>query len=275
VKITAGMIIFNGEKFAPKGMLKAQLTQLYYLADQIIIVEGATRSDQKTHYFDGDATWCTPDGKSTDNTISIIKEFPDPEKKITLIEPHGFWNGKTQMCNEWSKLATGDYMWQVDIDEFYQKEDIGRIKHILKKYEPNAVHFYANHFWGDFKNCIDETSPYTWGNNLPWQRIFRHVPGSRWARHEPPTYILPDGTDCNEKQVVPRDETLRIGIKMFHYSYVTPEQIFFKSKFYNQTWTEKTYKTWLQDNNTLVNGSKTVTFNGTHPIWVQEMVNDH
>jgi hypothetical protein len=272
MKITTGTIVFNGEKLTPKGMLEAQLKQLYYLADQIIIVEGATRADNKTHYFDGDATWCTENGHSTDNTVKIIKEFPDPDKKIVLIEAAGFWNGKTQMCNEWSKIATGNYIWQIDVDEFYQKNDIDKMKKILEKYDPNAVHFFANHFWGDFYNCIDESCPFTWGNNLPWQRIFKHKPGSKWERHEPPTYILPDGTDCNTKQVIPREETLKAGIKMYHYSYVTPEQISFKAKFYNQQWTEETYKKWLGNHATLVNGSRTVEFKGEHPVWLKEVL---
>lgn len=272
MKITAGMIVFNGEKFMPAGMLQAQLTQLYYLADEIIIVEGATKADGKTHYHDGDATWCTEDGKSTDNTVKIIKEFPDPDKKITLVQNDSFWNGKTQMCNEWSTRTTGDYIWQVDADEFYHKHDIDKIKNILQKYDPTAVHFFANHFWGDFQHCIDETSPYTWGNNLPWQRIFKHVPGSKWQRHEPPTYILPDGSDCNQLKIIPREEMLRVKIKMYHYSYVTPEQILFKSKFYNQDWTQQAYSEWKADKNGFVNGSKVTTFTGTHPEWVQGLI---
>jgi len=272
MKITAGMIVFNAEKFAPVGMLQAQLEQLYFLADQIVIVEGATKSDNKTHYFDGDATWCTEDGKSNDSTVSIIKNFPDPQNKIILVEAKGFWNGKTQMCNEWSKVANGDYIWQIDVDEFYHKKDILKIKNILQKYEPNAVHFFANHFWGDYFNCIDESCPYTWGNNLPWRRIFRHKPGSKWQSHEPPVYLLPDGTDCNTLQLIPREETLKVGLKMFHYSYVTPEQISFKARFYKQSWTEQTYKDWLVDKATPVNGSSTKPFTGQHPEWLTKII---
>lgn len=272
MKITAGTIVFNGEKFMPAGMLQAQLQQLYYLADEIIIVEGATKADGVNHYIDGDATWCTEDGRSTDNTVKIIQNFPDPENKITLIEGKSFWNGKTQMCNEWSRRATGDYLWQVDADEFYHRADIDKIKIILEKYDPTAVHFFANHFWGDYSHCINESSPYTWGNNLPWQRIFKHLPGCKWERHEPPTYILPDGTDCNKVRIVPREETLRVGLKMYHYSYVTPEQIQFKSRFYNQLWTQETYNQWLRDQTTLVNGSRTVTFTGQHPEWLRDVI---
>jgi len=236
MKISTGTLAFNCIKNLPQGMLEAQLRQLYYISDEIFITEGATKADGVKHGWDGDTTWCTDNGKSTDNTIDIIKSFPDPENKIVLIEKEGFWNGKTEMCNEWSKRATGDYIWQIDGDEFYTKKDIDRIKKILEKYQPNAVHFYANHFWGDINHCIDETSGFGWGNDIPWKRIFKHDIGSKWISHEPPEYQLPDGKICNTSKVIPREEMLKIGIKMNHYSYINDEQINFKSKFYKDNW---------------------------------------
>lgn len=272
MKITSGTLLFNGDSLMPPGMLKAQLDQLYYLSDQIIIVEGATRADNKTHYYDGNATPFTRDGRSTDRSIEIIKSYPDPEKKILLIESKGFWNGKTQMCNEWSKYAKGDYIWQIDSDEFYFKKDIDKIKNILKKYNPNIVHFFGNCFWGDFEHCIDETSPYTWGNDAPWMRIFKHIPGCKWEKHEPPIYLFPDGTKVNSSKIIPREETLRIGIKMFHYNYVTSEQINFKTQFYHQDWTSKQYEEWKKDKSILINNSRVVEYKGKHPEWVQHLI---
>ena len=275
MKITSGTLLFNGNNLMPEGMLKAQLDQLYYLSDQIIIVEGATKADKTSHYYDGNATPFTPDGKSTDNCLDVVRSYPDPEKKITIIESAGFWNGKTQMCNEWSKIATGDYIWQVDMDEFYFKKDIDKIKDILAKYDPNIIHFFANNFWGDFRHCINETSPHTWGNEAPWMRIFKHKPGCSWERHEPPTYMFPDGTKVNDTKVIPRDETLRIGVKMFHYNYVTPQQINFKTQFYHQDWTSILYERWLNDKDTLINNSRVVEYSGEHPEWVREIVKNY
>jgi hypothetical protein len=275
MKITTGTLLFNGKVLMPEGMLKAQLDQLYYLSDQIIFVEGATKADKTTHYYDGNVTPFTPDGRSTDGCLDLVKNYPDPDKKIIIIESKGFWNGKTQMCNEWSKIATGDYFWQIDMDEFYFKKDINRMKAILSKYKPNIVHFFANNFWGDFKHCINETSPYTWGNEAPWMRIFKHVPGCSWERHEPPTYLFPDGTKVNNSKIIPREETLKIGIKMFHYNYVTPEQINFKTQFYHQDWTSILYEKWLQDKSVLINNSRVVEYNGEHPEWVRDIIKNY
>jgi hypothetical protein len=106
VKITFGMIVFNAEKNLPNGMLSACIQNIYDFAHEIIIVEGATKAIN--HYFDGDTSKFTNDGKSNDRTIEIIKSFPDPKNKIKLIESKGFWDGKTQMCNEYAKIALND-----------------------------------------------------------------------------------------------------------------------------------------------------------------------
>ena len=128
MKISTGTIVLNAASILPKGMLEAQLKHLYSFSDEIFITEGATKAAD--HYWDGDTSWLTMDGHSTDETLNIIKCFPDPENKITVIQKKGFWNGKTEMCNEWSKRARGDYLWQIDSDEFYHEKDLKIIKKI-------------------------------------------------------------------------------------------------------------------------------------------------
>lgn len=271
MKISTGTLVFNASSILPEGMLEAQLKHLYSFSDEILITEGATKAT--THRFDGDTSWLTKDGHSTDDTIEIIKHFPDPENKIRLIQKNGFWNGKTEMCNEWSKRATGDYLWQVDSDEFYLEEDIIKIKHMLKRELPDAVHFYANHFWGDYKNCIDENTGKGWGNNIPWMRIFKHDKGSKWISHEPPNYQLSNGLICNQGKVITRDQTLSMGIKMQHYSYVCEEQINFKSKFFRNDIYQKLWKEWKNNKNIpLLNGSKTVEYKGKYPKFINRLL---
>jgi hypothetical protein len=276
MKISTGTLVLNAESILPDNMLNAQLEQLYYIADEIFITEGATKASPNSHYWDGDTTWLTSNGHSTDKTVEIIKSFPDPDKKITLIQKNGFWNGKTEMCNEWSLRATGDYIWQIDSDEFYKKKDIDKIKRILEKYQPDAVHFYANHFWGDFKHCFNEISGKGWGNNIPWMRIFKHKPGAKWISHEPPNYILPDGSICNNSRLIPRDETLKVGLKMYHYSYVSQKQKDFKVNFFKDYWLNDAWDAWKKNNNTIVkDGSYTVEFNDDHPEFIIKIIKNN
>jgi glycosyltransferase involved in cell wall biosynthesis len=232
MKISTGTLAFNVLSTIGEKLFTAQLEHLYNLSDEILITEGATKVTSN-HYWDGDTSWATHDGHSTDKTIEFIKDYPDPDRKITLITKEGFWNGKTEMCNTWAEKATGDYLWQIDSDEFYKEEDIVKIKYILENFHPTAVHFYANHFFGGFNTVINETGRF-WGNHIPWMRIFKHSPGkSHWISHEPPNYVC-EGKICNEDILVSRDETLKWDIKMYHYSYVYKSQFEFKTKFYKQ-----------------------------------------
>ena len=69
MKITFGMIVFNAELNLPNGMLEACIKNVYDIAHEIIIVEGATRAT--THYFDGDTSQFTSNGHSVDKTVEI------------------------------------------------------------------------------------------------------------------------------------------------------------------------------------------------------------
>jgi glycosyltransferase involved in cell wall biosynthesis len=273
MKITFGMIVFNAELNLPDGMLEACIKNVYDIAHEIIIVEGATKAI--THYFDGDTSQFTSDGHSMDRTIQIIKGIPDPDKKITLIESSGFWNGKTQMCNEWAKLATGDYIWQLDSDEFYHTEEMKKMINYLELEKPDAVYFNAYHFFGGLDYCIDERSaPQNtgWGSG-PWYRLFRHVPGkSKWLSHEHPIYEC-DGLVCNDGKLVDQKRSAEIGIKMYHYSYIDYRQIDFKTKFYKNDIYPKTWNLFLKDKNYKPLGSQAFKFDGEHPDIIKKLFN--
>jgi hypothetical protein len=265
MKLSIQTIVFNAESILPKDMLRKNIEQWVEIADEIIIVEGATKA--LTRPFDGDAQNFTPDGKSTDATRDILQTLEKEHSKIKLILANGFWNGKTAMCNAASKIATGDYLWQVDQDEFYHENDIPKILNILEKYKPDAVHFYANHFWGGYWTIMDNNQP--WGNGQPWMRIFKNVPGSHWISHEPPEYQLADGTVCNKGHVINREQTDSMGIKMFHYGYVNKSQVDFKAKFYRNSQYVSLWDKWLLNNNTPILKSVTTPFLGEHPKCIQ------
>ena len=263
MKITFGIIVFNAETTLPNGMLEACIKNIYDIAHEIIIVEGATKA--VSHCFDGDTSTFTNDGKSTDKTIQILSSLNDPLNKIKVILSKGFWNGKTEMCNEWAKIATGDYIWQLDSDEFYHKEDMIKLIKYLETTKMDAVYFNAFHFFGGYEYCIDERcAPGTWGTG-PWYRLFRNVPGkSYWISHEPPYYNC-DGIICNNNNVMLANETTKLGIKMYHYSYVTYSQIEFKTKFYRNNSYYEEWEKFSKDKNHKILGSSAIKFDGEHP----------
>lgn len=269
-KIAAQMIVFNAESTLPKGMLQAQLNQLYSLADRIVIVEGA--SFGKGPRYDGNSRFATKDGRSTDGTVAAIKCFPDPQKKIVLVEARGFWDGKVEMCNEALKHMGGmDYVWQVDSDEFYHDRDILRVKEILASQRPAAIHFRAFHFWGGFTDCITPQTGKAWGNDQPWRRVFRLSPGCQWKTHEPPDLVDEKGKSMNDN-AINADAMMNAGVMMYHYGYAVETQMRFKLQYYARPEYFQMWMAWKKDKVTKLFGSTTVPFSGQHPEILRDVI---
>lgn len=273
MKITFSMIVLNATSTLPHGMLRKCIGAVYPYAHEIIIAEGATRACGN-HYWDGDTSKLSPNGRSVDDTVRKLEFFPDPQNKITIIQTEGFWNGKTAMCNAIAKRATGNYIWQLDSDEFYLDSDIPKIIQLLKEENPDAVHFYANHFWGDFHHIISPQTARFWGNDEPWRRIFRHERGAKWNSHEPPDYELPGGRRCNLGRVMTRDFMASRGIRLFHYSNVCRNQAKMKSEFFRRPEYLQLWDYWQTNENIpLIKGARTAVYEGPHPSAITEYLN--
>jgi predicted phosphodiesterase len=112
------MIVCNGEPF-----IEPQLNNLYNIVDEIIIVEGADNIFRQI----------IKSKTSTDHTATIIKSFPDPDKKIQFYQ--GDFSDKLKMSSFGCDKITGDYIYQVDVDEFACAEVINKGFNLLDKYE--------------------------------------------------------------------------------------------------------------------------------------------
>lgn len=272
MKISACMIVFQAESTLPKDMLIHCVESMLPHVHEFIIIEGATCAHNGEHKWDGDAHHvASRRGSSTDGTMRqlnfLYQKYSD---KVKLIFSQGFWNGKTSMCNAYSMLATGDYIWHIDSDEFYLESDIPRIKAVLEDKRPDAVHFYANHFYGDFHHVVQDNPGASWANWEPWRRIFRHGPGFSWKTHEPPDYLDDHGNSLNAGRIISRDETACMGIKLYHYSQVCQSQADFKEKFFRQPY-GRMFREWQKDRSTpLINGTTTVPFTEIHPKIIQD-----
>ena len=148
-RITFGIIVLNGEPF-----IRYNLRSLYRFAHEIIVIEGACKAAVNI---------ATPDGHSIDTTLETIRKFQateDPDHKVTLVtaeyegHPDGFWPGeKDEMSQAYAKRATGNYLWQVDSDEFYLEKDMANvIKHL--KNGVDVVTFPVFNFYGDLKYVV-------------------------------------------------------------------------------------------------------------------------
>ncbi|MDZ4065205.1 MAG: DUF268 domain-containing protein [Coriobacteriia bacterium] len=269
-----GMIVFNGEF-----LLHECLASVYDFAHHILVVEGAV--EQTIQCLGPDSEEVTPDGHSTDRTLEILADFPDPESKIRLIQKDGPWRDKTEMCNAYVPYIDADYIWQLDADEFYHRGDMERLRDYLAAHpETTAVNFFTNHFWGDWDHITCAEDPATvegfWGNQMAWPRVFRHEPGSRWKNHAPPKYLSGTGVDQGARCLLGGHGTLEMGIRFYHYGYVDRGQVAYKSAYHAAWVTRKLtdWDNWQLDHSieVVAEGTYTCPFVGEHPEAVLERV---
>ena len=268
------MIVFNGEF-----LLHECLASVYDFAHHILVVEGAV--EQTLECLGPDSQEVTLDGHSTDRTLEILAEFPDPESKIRLIQKDGPWLDKTEMCNAYVPHIDADYIWQLDADEFYHRGAMEKLKEYLASHpETTAVHFLANHFWGDWNHvtCGKNLAALEgyWGNQLPWMRVFRHEADSVWKDHTPPKYLSANGIDQNSRVLLGQHDTFEMGIQLLHYGYVDRSQVAFKSAYHSNWVTRKLddWDRWQTDHSIEVvqEGTYTRRFLGEHPTAVVNRV---
>ncbi len=226
-KVTFGIIVLNGEPFT-----RYCLRALYPFAHEIIVVEGGHEDTRAV---------ATVDGHSIDGTLQALRRFcveEDPEQKVTIVTKDGFWPKKdelgrcrTPQSRAYAERATGDYLWQVDIDEFYLADDMRRVLEMLAcDPEISAVSFRQRAFWGS-PDIEVEGWPLRRGADA-YHRLFRWRPEFRYLTHEPPTVVDGLGRDLRTlKWIRPSDLACR-GIYLYHYSLLFPWQVEQKTRLY-------------------------------------------
>jgi len=273
-KIDFMMIVLNGEPF-----LSYNLKSIYPWANKIWIIEGAdgrTKDHVNPEFF-------TKNGHSFDNTVEIIKSHPDPEHKITLIQKDGFWQDKDEMISQINDLIKSDYVFEVDVDEFYKDEDYEKLFKIIEEY-PQVTGFGIpwRNFWHNFHTIYGLETKDTFKVEWGWWgwRLFKWIPGvSKWLTHRPPTVSLDNGQNSmslawGPAHLVPYD------VWTYHYSDLIPQQNLIKSQYYEiPQWYENIFMRWLKDPKTVedygiypLGGSgKTIQYLGTHPKVIYDL----
>ncbi|MDX1413070.1 MAG: glycosyltransferase family A protein [Candidatus Promineifilaceae bacterium] len=220
--------MLNGEPF-----IRYNLRALYPFAHEIIVVEGAV---------DSAAAIATKEGHSTDTTLQTLQDFKsneDPENKLTIVSREGFWSEKDEQSQAYAKRATGDYLWQIDADEFYQPSDMQNIIDLLtSKPQITAVSFQQLSFWGGFDYLSDGFYLHEVGNHF--HRLFRWGPGFTYLTHRPPTVVNEDYIDLRQINWIPGPILAHQDIWVYHYSLVFPKQVMEKCRYYDAAdWVER------------------------------------
>lgn len=275
--VTFGIIVLNGEPFT-----RYCLRSLYPFAREIIVIEGASERA---------AAIATPDGHSTDGTLEVLHEFrrrEDPEGKLHIVTRNGFWSEKDEQSQAYAVRATSDYLWQVDIDEFYRPEDMSAILEMLRQDpEISGIAFRWKNFWGGFDYLADGWK-YRDAVNATHgiRRVFRWGKGYRYASHRPPTVLDDRSRDLRTLKWIGPDEMARRDIYIYHYGMVFPKQAREKTQYYMKMWDfcagmdrweQETFRelrhpfavihaldppTWLE------------RFRGTHPPEIRKLLQD-
>jgi len=244
IRVTFGIIVLNGQPF-----LEYNLRALYPFAHQIIVVEGAVTAARSL---------ATPEGHSVDGTFDMLRKFKvenDPERKLSLLtaeeegKPNGFWNEKTEMSQAYTRRATGEWLWQVDADEFYLEKDMKTVFDMLESNpEITAVSFPYRQFWGGFDYV--ETGQWFQYELPSVNRLFSWRQGYQYIEHRPPTVADEKGRDLRTLKWVSHKQMRKAGIYLYHYSYVLPKQAYEKVAYYtNVTWTDafRENERWLSE----------------------------
>jgi hypothetical protein len=150
--ITASYRVFNEGKF-----LKYSLDSVYPYVDRIDIAEGAIEKLRGYSSFSG---------SSTDDTLQIIENYPDPKHKIRLIRHH--WQSKDHMQHHLWQVCQGQWMLLIDGDEIVDNMKAAR-KFCSEHTDGSMVHarferFYS--FWHDFHHIAYSLNPLS-----PWAQF--------------------------------------------------------------------------------------------------------
>jgi hypothetical protein len=278
IKLTFGMIILNGEPFT-----RYNLRALYPFAHQIIVVEGACPSAVAV---------ATKDGHSTDGTLKILQNFKrdeDPDHKLIIVtaqdEGHkdGFWLEKNEMSQAYACRATGNYLWQVDSDEFYHADQVTRLIDILERERPDAVSFPMITFWGGL-DYITDSFYLIRDNAREFHRLFAWAPGYSYKTHFPPTVVDEHGIDLRKKRWFCARDIEKQHIFLYHYSLLFPLQVFNKVSYYKMrnrsaidSWEESVYRRLekpFRAHNVYFHIGWLERFKGDHPTVIQLMMQD-
>lgn len=269
MKISYVMIVLNGMPF-----IEFSLRSIYDFAHEIVVVEGAVESCMFA---------ANSNGSSKDGTVEFVKAFPDPENKIKLIQ--GRWPEKREMQNEALKHISGDYIWLIDSDEVYKKEDINTVIGILEESPTiTEVHFPIFHFWKGFDYIISSKIL----ESCFFHRIFKLSKPCNFTTHRPPTLLWKQQNKTTDKMNLLEASILKgKGVCVYHYSYILEEQVEQKIKLYKEygwekywsidldDWYNNCFLKWTPENRNIIDkkyaiwtgsiNSCTVPFKGSHP----------
>lgn len=206
--------------------LRANLTHLYPYAHEIIVCEGSVAMLRQI---------AGVGRRSNDGTTELLASFPDPDRKLRVIQ--NTWKDKNEMAAAYAEIATGDIIWHVDADEFY---DPYTLRAVPKEFEDptlSTLQIPMYVFWKSPEFVLaDDEGQQRW---FRYARVLRRVEAMS-ILHLPIRRLI-DGQMDEEGLRDPTDER----ITGWHYAWNDDARVRLKMKLYSQRDVGSTRPDWL------------------------------
>jgi hypothetical protein len=180
-KIVGLIVSWGNEKW-----LDLVIKQALYACDEVILSIGA-HSKAMEKYEDG--------------SLELAKSYGDRVKIVPVVNKGNHSDTKAAtmnlMLNVSDNYKAGNWVWLLDDDEFWFKEDIDKMKEAVVKDEYNYIFTMERFFYINTKNYLEVDS----GRGRLWKienGTHSFKPTNNWTG--------------------PRDRVLNMGVYMYHYS---------------------------------------------------------
>jgi glycosyltransferase involved in cell wall biosynthesis len=178
-------------------------------------------------------------GLSNDGTTEYLDElqrqYPD-NISIYRKSDGAFWDGALEMVNApLTHIKQECLLWQVDVDEFWTIDQIGRMQQMFIRHPEKTAAFYWCWYFVGQDLVIATRNCYAENPQQEWLRTWRYQPGYRWISHSPPILAqLSDGQWQDVARINPflHEETEAEQAIFQHFAYVTEKQLQFKEDYY-------------------------------------------
>lgn len=258
MRISFCLIAFNESK-----TLRANLDHLYTHAHEIIICEGSIAQLRDSL---GLPT------RSNDGTCEMLADYPDPDRKLRVIQRA--WRDKNEMSAVYAELATGEVIWHVDADEFFDEYSLQAIPREFE--DPGLNTLIVPHivFWKSPAWVLAAAD-----RDVRWCRVPRVLRVSRGmsVRHIPVRRVIAGAVDESGMRE-PRDSR----INTWHYAWNDDVRVRTKMTLYSTRdakttrpgWIEQVWDRWSPD------ALRDEFPEGVHPakglrLWPQQYRGEH
>ena len=213
--LTASYKVFNEARF-----LEYSLKSIYPYVDRIDIVEGAMTDALPK---------AKSDGSSKDDTVEIIKSFPDPQKKIKLIR--GKWRSREEIQAKLLEVCASKWMFYIDGDEILSPDGMRRARQFCQANQDGKT-VYARPeryftFWHDFKHIAYSMNPISpWGQySTPHAfLVWTDIPGLNFSQYHTIPYDgfgIPVSLDYPQYR---KRQTVLDGVFVYHFGNAKGEE---------------------------------------------------